>query len=505
VALETKVLYYGDNLGILRRYIPDESVDLIYLDPPWKSDQPYNIIFKEPTGEPSQAQIQVFDDTWHWTAETQRAYEEIVRNAPSKVVEMIRAFRNFLGRNDVMAYLTMMCIRLIELHRVLKETGSIYYHCDPTLSHYIKIMMDAIFGKEHFRNEIIWRIGWISGFKTQKRGWIRNHDVILYYTKSDNFTFNKQYIPYPKDYVRRGGTKPSGQGIPLEDTWNCSEKDKLHSIMIMSFSKEKVGYPTQKPVALLERIIKASSNEGDVVLDPFCGCGTTLIAAERLKRKWIGIDITYLAVDVMKYRLRKEFPDIKFKVIGEPVALSDAERLARENPRQFQIWAVSKIGGRPAERMSWDKGIDGFYYFMDGEEAKKAVIQVKSGRTKPSDVRDFCHVVERESAEMGFFVSLRKPSKEMEEEALAMGFYTDTFGNKYQKVQILTIEDVLNGRMPETPQRIPPYEIDISARRGKKRNKMKKKNSKNAARRDAEGCDSLEEGENCNIYLFHQQ
>ena len=476
MALETNVIYYGDNLEILRKHIPDESIDLIYLDPPWKSDQPYNIIFKEPTGKPSQAQIQAFDDIWHWTAETQRAYEEIIESAPSNdVVEMMRAFWNFLGRNDVMAYLTMMCIRLIELHRVLKETGSIYYHCDPTLSHYIKVMMDAVFGKEHFRNEIIWRIGWVSGFKTQKKGWIRNHDVILYYTKSDNFTFNKQYIPYPEDYVRRGGTKPSGPGIPLEDTWNCSEKDKLHSIMIMSFSKEKVGYPTQKPVALLERIIKASSNEGDVVLDPFCGCGTTLIAAESLKRKWIGMDITYLAVDVMKYRLREAFPNIKFKVIGEPVALSDAKRLASEDTRQFRIWAVSKIGGRPAEKESWDRGIDGFYYFKDGEEVKKAVIQVKSGKIKPSDMRDFCHVVERESVEMGFFITLRKPSKEMVKEALSMGFYTDALGNKYQKVQILTIEDILSGKKPDTPQKISPYEVSVAKTRGNKKNKTKRR------------------------------
>ena len=361
------------------------------------------------------------DDTWHWTAETQ--HEEIVRNAPSKVVKMIRALRNFLGRNDVMAYLTMICIRLIELHRVLKETGTIYYHCDPTLSHYIKIMMDAIFGKEHFRNEIVWCY---AGGGIPKRDFPRKHDVIFRYTKSQNYIYNPEYRPYSEGTLQRGRTRVKGkywerglrpEGTPVNDWW--TDIQPIHS----PTDKERTGYPTQKPVALLERIIKVSSNEGDVVLDPFCGCGTTLIAAERLKRKWIGIDITYLAVDVMKYRLRKEFPDIKFKVIGEPVALSDAERLASENPRQFQIWAVSKIGGRPAERMSWDKGIDGFYYFMDGEEAKKAVIQVKSGRTKPSDVRDFCHVVERESAEIGFFVSLRKPSKEMEEEALAMGYF----------------------------------------------------------------------------------
>lgn len=227
-----------------------------------------------------------------------------------------------VGKVYNFAYLAYMAIRLIECQRILKKTGSIYLHCDPTMSHYLKTTMDCIFGEDQFRNEIVWRIGWVSGFKTQRRGWIRNHDTLLYYAYPKAVdTFNKEYIPYPEGYLRRDGKKPTGKGIPIEDTWNCHDGDVLNSINIMSFSQEKVGYPTQKPLALLERIIKASSSEGDMVLDPFCGCATTCIAAERLKRQWIGIDVSHKAYDLVKERLNKEVarPD---ELFGEEVHLT---------------------------------------------------------------------------------------------------------------------------------------------------------------------------------------
>ena len=302
-------LYFGDNLDIMKKYIEDKSVDLIYLDPPFKSGKDYNIIFKPEKG--ANAQIKTFKDTWKWGEEAEKNYRGLIEGTltkeppPPKLKDLMTAMRSYLGECSMMAYLSMMAPRLLEMKRVLKDTGSIYLHCDPTASHYLKILMDAIFGVENFRNEIVWRIGWVSGFKTQKRGWIRNHDTILYYTKSKKFTFNKEFIPYPPDYTRRGGKKPKGKGIPIEDTWNCNPADELNSIMIMSFSKEKVGYPTQKPEKLLERIIKASSNEGDLVLDPFSGCGTAVAVAEKLNRRWIGIDITYLAIDVISKRLKK--------------------------------------------------------------------------------------------------------------------------------------------------------------------------------------------------------
>jgi adenine specific DNA methylase Mod len=306
-------LFFGDNLEILRDRIPDNFVDLIYLDPPFKSGRDYNVIFQPEAGKlkGATAQIKAFEDTWTWGLEAEKNYEglisgEITKEKPSqRLIELMKAMRSYLGECSMMAYLSMMAPRLLEMKRVLKDTGSIYLHCDPTASHYLKILMDAIFGIDNFRNEIIWRIGWVSGFKTQKKGWIRNHDVLLYYTKSAKFTFNKEYIPYPPGYRRRGGGEPKGKGIPVEDTWNCRPEDRLDSIMIMSFSKEKIGYPTQKPEKLLERIIKASSNEGDLVLDPFLGSGTTVAVAERLGRRWIGIDITYLAIDVISKRLKE--------------------------------------------------------------------------------------------------------------------------------------------------------------------------------------------------------
>jgi len=199
-----------------------------------------------------------------------------------------------------------MAQRIVEMHRVLKSTGSIYLHCDPTASHYLKIVLDDVFGKNNFRNEIVWRIGWVSGYKTKGNKFIRNHDVILYYTKGNEFVFNKEYIEYPADYVRRDGKKPSGRGIPIEDTWNCNDGDRLDSIAIKSFSREKTGYPTQKPLALLHRIIKASSNEGDAVLDPFCGCATTCVAAQQLGRKWIGIDVEKQSVNILIERLSND-------------------------------------------------------------------------------------------------------------------------------------------------------------------------------------------------------
>ena len=458
--IETNVLYYGDNLPILRKYIPDNSIDLIYLDPPFNSKATYNILFKEPTGEPSKAQVEAFEDTWHWTIETEKTFQEIVATAPANVVNLMNALRDAIHENDMMAYLTMMCIRLLELKRVLKETGSIYLHCDPTASHYLKIVMDAIFGAKNFRNEIIW---WYETGGIPKKDFSRKHDVIFRYSKSDKYYFNPKEVleKRSEEVLRRiatgnpSATRSTGQFRHPSDVW------KIPSINAMA--KERLGYPTQKPEALLERIIKASSNEGDIVLDPFCGCGTALVAAHRLNRRWIGIDITHLAISLMKWRLKNKFPDIEFKVIGEPVDLSGAKELAKQNRYQFQWWALSLIGARPYgdKKKGADTGIDGYYYFNDGGATKKAIVSVKSGNVTVSQVRDLNAVVERERASMGFFITLEQPTKPMYEEAVKKGFYKDSLGNKYPKVQILTIEEILNGKEPETPQKVPIYKSDI--------------------------------------------
>jgi len=440
---------------------PDESVDLIYLDPPFNSQQSYNVLFKEATGTPSEAQIRAFEDTWTWDFSANEAHARLTTDpaVPAPLVELMKTLMQFLKPSPMLAYLVQMAVRLVQMHRVLKSTGSLYLHCDPTASHYLKLILDAIFGPKNFKREIVWRIGWVSGFKTQAQNWIRNHEILLYYVKSQRFVFNKPIIPYREGYVRRDGSKPVGKGIPVEDTWNCHPEDvspsgqPLDSIQIKSFSKEKLGYPTQKPEALLERIISASSNEGDVVLDPFCGCGTTIAVAQRLKRRWIGIDVTHLAINLMKIRLRDAFgEEVEYDVLGEPASTSAARKLADDDPYQFQYWALGLVGARPRggkKKKGADQGIDGVRYFQDEQKGgawitKTMLVQVKSGRVGVSHVRDLVGTMTREGAEMGVFITLEPPTRPMQNEAAAAGLYRSPWdGQDYPKVQILTVEELL--------------------------------------------------------------
>ncbi|MFQ6065844.1 MAG: DNA methyltransferase [bacterium] len=453
-------LYYGDNLEILRKYIQDESVDLIYLDPPFKSDQSYNILFQERNGTKSRAQIKAFEDTWHWDLTAEETWAEIVEKTPNRrLADLMVTMKKFLGTNDMMAYLVMMAIRLHELRRVLKPTGSIYLHCDPTASHYLKLVMDAVFGHKSFQNEITWSY---KGGGSSKKRFGRRHDIILFYTKSKEWQFNADEIriayttTLDRNFERygwghhRGVNKkyqPHPKGKVPEDVWEISP--------INSMAKERLGYPTQKPEALLERIIKASSNEGDFVLDPFCGCGTTLIVAERLKRKWIGIDITHLAVALMEYRLRDTFGDfVEYKVVGVPVSVKDAEDLAKRNRFQFQSWALSLVKAKPEPSDVADRGIDGRIYFHDdpeGKEIKEIIVQVKSGGVNPGMVRDLKGVVEREQAQLGVLITLQEPSRGMIEEAVSSGFYKSPVGKQFSKIQILTIEELFNGKGIKRP------------------------------------------------------
>ena len=423
--MDSNSLYYGDNLDILRRYVRDESADLIYLDPPFNSNQTYNVLFQERDGSQSASQIKAFGDTWHWDETAARSYEETVE-AGGQVAEAMQAFRKLLGTNDMLAYMSMMAPRLVELRRVLKPTGSLYLHCDPTASHFLKLLMDAVFGIANFRTEIIWkRTSAHSDTKQGRQQHGRIHDVLLFYTKTDDWNWNPVYTEYDREYVenfyrfvepdgRRYGlwdlTGPGGAakgnpsyevmgvrkywrytqekmseliaqgrvvqanpgsvprrykryldempGVPLQDLWTDIRP-------IGSQAAERLGYPTQKPVALLERIIQASSNEGDVILDPFCGCGTTIAAAQKLDRRWIGIDITQLAISLIRYRLGDSFgKDCRFEVIGEPTSLPDATALAEQDPYQFQWWTLGLVKARPAdEKKGADRGIDGRRYF----------------------------------------------------------------------------------------------------------------------------------------------
>lgn len=512
-------LYYGDNLDILRKYIQDESADLIYLDPPFKSNQSYNILFRERNGTKSRAQIKAFEDTWHWDVTAEETWTEIVEKSPSRrLADLMVAMRKFLGNNDMMAYLVMMAIRLQELQRVLKSTGSIYLHCDPTASHYLKLVMDAVFKHKNFMNDISWCY---RERELESRKYNPKHDCLLFYVKNRNtdYTFNFdegktrfsqgtiKKFQYIDDTERRfqvrgkGGSYIGKQGLSLlleeeHPEWvyrdyldkstgvsprdwlappmgnpscpeckieftdnlfyfaNQKEPSRYPMAPLNRAAQERLGYPTQKPESLLEYIIRISSKEGDIVLDPFCGCGTTITVAERLKRKWIGIDITHLAVALIEYRLKDTFGDsVEYEVKGIPTSVKDAEDLALRDRFQFQSWAVSLVKAMPEPSDVADKGIDGRIYFHEGKtkETREIIIQVKSGTVNPGIVRDLKGVVEREKAQIGVLITLQRPTRGMKEEAVSSGFYKSDLGKRYPKIQILTVEELLNGKAIKRP------------------------------------------------------
>lgn len=445
-------LYYGDNLDILRRHIKDESVDLIYLDPPFNSNATYNVLFGTKNGKDAAAQIKAFDDTWHWDMASAESYREVVERG-GNVSRAMQAFRLLLNESDMLAYLSMMAPRLVELKRVLKPTGSIYLHCDPTASHYLKILMDAVFGADNFINEIVWHYHTGGASKSH---YSRKHDIIFFYSKTEDYNFYAERIKIPrtKKALKRA-QNPKGARISADDTTKLPE-DVFEIQALNPMSNERLGYPTQKPEELLERIIKASSKEGDIVLDPFCGCGTTIIAAHKLNRRWIGIDITHLAIGLMKHRLQDTYGDqVQYEVIGEPVSLAGAQALAKQDPFQFQWWALGLVGARPAdEKKGADAGIDGRIYFHDEANGptKQVIISVKAGKPHLTYMRDLRGVVDRENAEIGVLICMYEPTQPMRAEAASGGFYDSPgWGQSYPKLQILTIEELLNGKGIDMP------------------------------------------------------
>lgn len=507
----TNHLYYGDNLAVLRAHIADESVDLIYLDPPFNSNASYNVLFKAPSGEGSAAQIEAFDDTWHWNDSAEAAFAEVLRSGNANAAEMLRAMRAFLGENDMMAYLAMMAVRLLELHRVLKPTGSLYLHCDPTASHYLKILLDAVFGARNFRNEIVWKRTFAHGNVGRNYGSVA--DKIFYFTKSESYLWNQQYKILGADRIekkypnldedgrrwqsvtlRNPGLRPNlhypfkaSNGVtyvPHPNGWSCNEErlrkydgegrlhfpsrpdgalrlkmyadesagERLQNIWddippISANAQERLGYPTQKPVALLERIVAASSNPGDVVLDPFCGCGTTVHAAEKQGRNWIGIDVTHLAIGLIEKRLRDAFPDVQFTTHGVPQDLAGARDLAeRGKYHEFEKWALSLIAAQPGNfgKKGADRGIDGRLYF--GKSAV-GIVSVKAGRNVGVGmVRDLRGTIERERAAMGVLLTLEPPTRPMLTEAAAAGQHEEPGFAPVPKLQIVTIDEALRLR-----------------------------------------------------------
>lgn len=567
-------LYYGDNLHVLREHIADESVDLIYLDPPFNSKRDYNLLFKSPKGHESEAQITAFEDSWHWGEQAEREFDEILNGKNTDLAQMMRALLSFLGENDMMAYLTMMANRLIELHRVLKSTGSLYLHWDPTASHYLKIVLDGVFGKESFRSEIIWRR---TGAHNKATRWAPIHDTVFYFTKTDKYSWNNPKLPYMAGHVRdnfiedgQGGYKTAYYGNVLTgsgtrngesgqpwrgfnptakdrhwavpgkiweevgiDPTGLGQHEKLELLLEKGFIKivpdaawpmyertitptdgpatsdlwafqpytegtvfgttdgidsdvswlkpkdeERLGYPTQKPLGLLERIIAASSNEGDVVLDPFCGCGTAVHAAQRLKRNWIGIDITHLAISLIEKRLKKAFKaGLQFEVHGTPKDLDAARDLATRDKYQFQWWAVSLVEAQPfqGKKKGADGGIDGLKFFHDVDKAgtRKIVVSVKGGgNLKADDIRSIMAVREREAAEIAIFISLETPTKGMIAEAASAGFYTGVAGKKFPRVQLLTIEGLLSGKQRAEH---PDHQPDLNFKKAKQEAQAKQK------------------------------
>ncbi|OIP89720.1 MAG: site-specific DNA-methyltransferase [Syntrophobacterales bacterium CG_4_8_14_3_um_filter_58_8] len=555
----SNLLFYGDNLDILRRYVKDETVDLVYLDPPFNSNTNYNVLFAEKDGSKAASQIQAFSDTWTWTQESESVFAEIV-TAGGRVADCLQAFRTFLGECDMLAYLVMMVPRLMELRRVMKPTGSIYLHCDPAAGHYLKMLLDATFGPENFSSEIVWKR---AGAHNMSRRWDAIHDLLLMYTKGSDHKWNQPFESYPDEYKARfkrqdpdgrcwqdvaltgGGASGSntarsqmpwrGHIPPPGRNWSAPrivtdylglprEMDVLEKLETMdkagfvywpknsgtprfkqylemlpgmpvgdvwtdippinSQAAERLGYPTQKPQALLERIISASSNRGDVVLDPFCGCGTTIAAAQALGRPWIGIDITHLAITLIKQRLKDSF-DIEqvvraapagkgetakvgeaaakygeatkrsFHVVGEPTSEPDAAALAASDPYQFQWWALGLVGARPVEQKKGaDKGIDGRIIFQ-GEKSgsfESVILSVKAGHTNVVHVRDLKGVLEREKAVIGVLISMQEATSPMKTEAVTAGFYESTlWGRKYPKVQLFTVAELLAGKNIEMP------------------------------------------------------
>lgn len=515
-------LYYGDNLEVLRNAaeFPDASVDLVYLDPPFNSNAGYNVLFKSAQGSGADASIEAFGDTWTWGPSSHAAMMDIAAGTNRPLTVMMQAMHSALGDSPLMAYLAMMAVRLVELHRVLRPTGSLYLHCDPTASHYLKLVLDAVFGAENYRAEIVWRR---TNARSTAGKWPRLHDIVFHYAASPAAVFNPQLIPGDKakiphtlitwsdglkyntfeltgagltkvgesgkpwrgfdpavmgrhwgnshsqldewadagmiHFPKNGGFPrlradepfdPDARMVTVGDVW--SDIDRLNQT-----AKERLGYPTQKPRALLERIIAASSNPGDVVLDPFCGCGTAVDAAQKLGRRWIGIDVTHIAIGMIEDRMRSGYPGITFETIGVPRDLASAERLAADDPHQFQQWVCWQVEGFPREKKGGDKGVDGWFnYLTDENRIATGVISVKAGdNVNPGMVRELGQVMKRDGHEFGLFIMKGLPTKGMREEAASHPLIETQWG-RFPALQIVTLAELMHGRRPQLPPLISP-------------------------------------------------
>jgi DNA modification methylase len=560
VASTKNQLFYGDNLDVLKQSIASDSIDLIYLDPPFNSNAVYNVSFAN-AGDAG-AQIQAFDDTWTWTPETSSHYDFYVHDGglPELAAEALAGVRALTRESPLAAYMVAMAPRLVELHRVLKSTGSLYLHCDPTASHYLKVMMDAIFGPTNFRNEIIWRR---TGAHSPRRSFGPTHDVILFYSKTNDYYFKAITRPYSLQHVESrythqpdgrwkftsGGNVLTGPGVSrgesgqpwrgfdpttknrhwampgfvteqmppgFEDLGTLDKLEAAYQAKLIDIipgrawpepvrylkptdgnpagdiwayqpgtsgvlygtdagidedvaylgptSPERLGYPTQKPVGLLSRIIEASCPPDGIVLDPFCGCGTAIDASVRLDRRWIGIDITFIAVDLIRNRLRLQHGneiDETYEVLGVPADLAAAHSLFERDPFEFERWAVSLVRGTPNQRQVGDRGRDGIIRLYQGKKQKpgQIVVSVKGGKQlNPSMVRDLEGTVAHDAKLTGgILITLWKATKGMHGSADTAGTFVDLVGNQYPLIQLITVEELLHGKKLKLPPVIPPY------------------------------------------------
>lgn len=520
-------LYHGDNIDVLRS-LDANSVDLVYLDPPFKSNQIYNMFHKERDGTHSAAQMKAFSDTWTWDPKAAKAYRQLLEGG-GPLADVMEAFHHILSsgtrakaRTEMLAYLSMMAPRVVEMHRILKPTGSLYLHCDSRASHYLKLLLDAIFSPERFVSEIIWRR---YGAHSNSKVWGAVHDTLLFYSKTNKRIFNRQFEDYADEYVserfrfkdpdgrrwaeqnlnnparrpnliyrfraRDGVTyepPPNGwkvtpekmaawdaagrlhypakaggrlrlkqyldemAGVPAQDVWTGLSH-------VGGTSTERVGFPTQKPEALLDRIILASTNANGVVMDSFCGCGTTIASAERLERRWIGVDITHLAIDVIVERLKAdgltEGKDYKIDGRFAPRTLPDIQAMARKDKHTFQGWALEQAGVEPFQlKPGPDRGIDARKSFFDppgSAERKEIIVSVKGGQLPAGCVRDLIGTVQRERAQIGVLITLHPPTRQMIRDAADAPTYRGSDGKIYPGVQILTVEALLNSHAIDYP------------------------------------------------------
>lgn len=452
-----RTLIRGDNYTEMQ-HLPDASVDLIATDPPFNSKRDYFVPFRDEQGREPDTLVKAFTDTWTWGDAAEEAYNALLTDVGGQVGDMMEGLRKFLNETPMMAYLVMMGVRIVEMHRILKDTGSLYLHCDPTASHYLKILLDAVFGSNNFRNEIVWH--YQTG-GASKRWFARKHDTILFYSRSNKYEFYSDRVKVPrtpKSLAR--AANPKGARISESNTEKLA-LDVWTDIQAMNpMATERTGYPTQKPIELYKRIIAVSSNEGDLVLDPFCGCGTTLMAAESLNRHWIGIDLTYLAIGAVNQQFDRMFPQHRDSVTiaGTPENAAQALALAQTDHQGFEEWCVTHVlHFKSNAKKVADGGIDGTFRFPIGKVKGKqgygrAVAQVKGGGYTLGHIRDFRTAMQNDGADLGVFVVTSPPSSGMRTEASRAGIYRHPFLNmEAPALQIYEIQDYFNGVLPTLP------------------------------------------------------